>query len=181
MLLGALEAGSFPGMYYLISCWYSRCKTPEYRARTALTYLVDLYKRVSVFYLIGVLGSALSGVLALGFSKMQGLGGYAGWRWIFIMEGLFTCLIGVAGYIAMVNFPSQSHKVSWFLNERESAYIVRRLNRDRGDADDTESETFNWRAFFSSALDLKIWAFAFSYLYVGQSSPFTQPIFLNTS
>lgn len=101
---------------------------------------------------------------------MQGLGGYAGWRWIFIMEGLLTCLIGVAGYIFMVNFPSQSHKVSSFLNERESAYIVRRLNRDRGDADN-DSEEFNWRAFFSSGLDLKIWAFAFSYLYVSLIFP----------
>ncbi|KAF3403250.1 hypothetical protein DPV78_003751 [Talaromyces pinophilus] len=167
MLLGALEAGSFPGMYYLISCWYSR---------------FDLYKRVSVFYLIGVLGSALSGVLALGFSKMQGLGGYSGWRWIFIMEGLLTCLIGVAGYIFMVNFPSQSHKVSGFLKERESAYIVRRLNRDRGDADDTDSETFNWRAFFSSALDLKIWAFAFSYLLSAMQAyavGFFLPVLLN--
>ncbi|KAL3481380.1 major facilitator superfamily domain-containing protein [Aspergillus californicus] len=149
MLLGALEAGSFPGIYYLVSSWYSR-------------FEVDLYKRTSVFYLIGVLGSALSGVLALGFSQMDGLANYAGWRWIFIMEGLLTCLIGVAGYIFMVNFPGQSDKVWGFLTPRESAYIVRRLDRDGGA--DVHGEEFNWRAFFVAAADLKVWGFALSFL-----------------
>ncbi|OJJ03280.1 hypothetical protein ASPVEDRAFT_134574 [Aspergillus versicolor CBS 583.65] len=155
MLLGALEAGSFPGMYYLVSSWYSR---------------FDLYKRISIFYLIGVLGSALSGVLALGFSKMNGLADYTGWRWIFIMEGLLTCVIGLTGYIFMVNFPSQSHKAWGFLSANESAYIVRRLNRDRGDAD-TETDVhedgslkINWHAFFASGLDWKVWGFALSFL-----------------
>lgn len=136
------------------------------------TNAVDLYKRISIFYLIGVLGSALSGVLALGFSKMNGLADYAGWRWIFIMEGLLTCVIGLTGYIFMVNFPSQSHKAWGSLSASESAYIVRRLNRDRGDAD-TETDVhedgslkINWRAFFVSGLDWKVWGFALSFLYV---------------
>ncbi|KAL4733214.1 major facilitator superfamily domain-containing protein [Aspergillus similis] len=149
ILLGALEAGSFPGMYYLISSWYSR---------------FDLYKRTSVFYLIGVLGSALSGVLALGFSKMGGISGYAGWRWIFIMEGILTCLIGIAGFIFMVDFPSGSEQAWRFLDANESAYIVRRLDRDRGDETESEGDKINWRAFFASALDAKVWGFALAYL-----------------
>ncbi|KAL2782738.1 major facilitator superfamily domain-containing protein [Aspergillus keveii] len=148
MLLGAFEAGSFPGMYYLVSSWYSR---------------FDLYKRISIFYLIGVFGSAASGVLALGFSRMDGLANYAGWRWIFIMEGILTCLIGILGYVFMVSFPSQSHTVRGFLTPAESAYILRRLDRDRGDAD-IAGEKFNWRAFFSAALDIKVWGFALAFL-----------------
>ena len=66
MMLGALEAGAFPAQYYLIQSWYSR---------------YDLAKRNSVFYLIGVFGSAMGGVLALLFSQMSGLAGYGGWRW----------------------------------------------------------------------------------------------------
>lgn len=112
MLLGALEAGCFPAQYYLIQCWYSR---------------FDLAKRNSVFYLIGVLGSALGGVLALLLSQMQGLANYGAWRWIFIMEGMYhklfscpaltklgiiTCLIGLLGFIYMVDFPDQAHKAS---------------------------------------------------------------------
>ncbi|CEJ62801.1 hypothetical protein PMG11_11288 [Penicillium brasilianum] len=148
MLLGALEAGSFPGMYYLVSSWYSR---------------FDLYKRISIFYLIGVLGSAASGVLALGFSRMDELANYSGWRWIFIMEGILTCLIGLLGYVFMVSFPSQCHQVRWFLTPQESAYILRRLDRDRGDAD-VEGEKFNWRAFLSAGLEFKVWGFALAFL-----------------
>ncbi|KAJ5736213.1 uncharacterized protein N7483_001338 [Penicillium malachiteum] len=123
ILVGGLEAGCFPSQYYLISSWYSR---------------YDLYKRTSIFYLIGVLGSALSGVLALGFSKMDGLSGRAGWQWIFIMEGIITCLI-----------------------ENESAYIIRRINRDRQDAD---LDNFSFRKFLKPALDAKVWAFAMIFL-----------------
>lgn len=121
----------------------------------------DLFKRTSVFYLIGVFGSAISGVLALGFSKMDGLGNYAGWRWIFIMEGIITCLIGLAGYVFMVDFPEQAHKAWGFLTERESAYITRRINRDRQDAG---LDKFSFSKFIKPARDLKVWGFALIFL-----------------
>lgn len=121
----------------------------------------DLFKRTSVFYLIGVFGSAISGVLALGFSKMDGLGNYAGWRWIFIMEGIITCLIGLAGYVFMVDFPEQAHKAWGFLTERESAYITRRINRDRQDAG---LDKFSFFKFIKPARDLKVWGFALIFL-----------------
>ncbi|KAJ5263714.1 hypothetical protein N7478_011319 [Penicillium angulare] len=146
MIIGALEAGCFPSQYYLISSWYSR---------------YDLYKRTSIFYLIGVLGSALSGVLALGFSKMDGLAGYSGWRWIFIIEGIITCLIGLAGYIFMVDFPDQAHKTWGFLTEREGAYIIRRINRDRQDAG---LDHFSFAKFLRPARDFKVWGFAMIFL-----------------
>lgn len=92
LVLGIFEAGFFPGCAYLLSCWY-----PRY----------DLQKRNAVFYLIGSMSSAFSGILAYGFFQMNGLGnlgkgygafygptvedptapsgeesGIAGWRWI---------------------------------------------------------------------------------------------------
>jgi MFS family permease len=91
LVLGIFEAGFAPGCAYLLSCWY-----PRY----------DLQKRYAVFYMIGVVGSAFSGILAYGFSRLNGLGfgaglgqhygltkadltapsgeesGIAGWRWI---------------------------------------------------------------------------------------------------
>lgn len=123
--------------------------------------LDDLYKRTSIFYLIGVLGSALSGVLALGFSKMNGLANYSGWRWIFIMEGIITCIIGLAGYVLMVDFPDQAHKTLGFLTEREGAYIIRRINRDRQDAG---LGHFSFAKFLKPARDFKVWGFAMIFL-----------------
>ena len=60
LILGIFEAGFFPGCAYLLSCWY-----PRY----------ELQKRNAVFYLIGSMASAFSGILAYGFYKMDGLGG----------------------------------------------------------------------------------------------------------
>jgi MFS family permease len=71
VLLGVLEAGFFPGCAYLLSCWY-----PRY----------DLQKRNAVFYLIGSMASALSGILAYGIMQMDGLANLSGWRWIFIVS-----------------------------------------------------------------------------------------------
>ena len=71
VILGVLEAGFFPGCAYLLSTWYTR---------------YDLQKRNAVFYLIGSMASAFAGILAYGFMQMAGLGGLAGWKWIFIVS-----------------------------------------------------------------------------------------------
>ncbi|KAL3454967.1 major facilitator superfamily domain-containing protein [Aspergillus heterothallicus] len=141
-LLGVLEAGFFPGTVYLLSCWYSR---------------YEVQKRYSFFYLIGCVASALSGILAYGFSQMAPLQGLGGWQWIFIMQGVLTFIVGILCMIFVVDFPDKGHNAWGFLNERECAFILRRLNRDRADAN---PEPFNIIKFLRPALDPKIWGFA---------------------
>ena len=168
VVLGILEAGFFPGCAYLLSCWY-----PRY----------ELQKRNAVFYLIGSVASAFSGILSYGFFQMNGLGsgaglgqhygptlkdptapsgeegGLAGWRWIFIMQGLITCVLGLAGYMLIVDFPEKStHNFGLkFLNEKEAAFVVARIEKDRHDA---IPEPFRIGTYLSNALDLKVWGFA---------------------
>jgi hypothetical protein len=73
------------------------------------------------------------------------------------MEGLLTCLAGIAGYFLIVDFPELS-KNSWkFLNEREAAYIVATIEKDRADA---IPEPFRIREYLKNALDAKVWGFA---------------------
>lgn len=145
-LLGLLEAGYFPGCVYLLSSWYVR---------------YDVQKRFSVFYLIGCVASALAGILAFGLSQMGGIQGLGGWRWIFIMEGVITGVIGVLTLLLLVDFPDRAHKSWRFLSEKECAFVVRRINRDRSDADD---EPFSLIRFLTPALDPKIWGFAMIFL-----------------
>ncbi|KAL4862558.1 hypothetical protein BDV12DRAFT_190327 [Aspergillus spectabilis] len=142
-VLGALEAGFFPGTVYLLSCWYSR---------------YEVHRRYSWFYLIGCGASAFSGILAFGFSQMKPLQGLNGWQWIFVMEGVLTFIIGIFCIVFVVDFPDKAHKEWAFLNERESAFILRRLNRDRADAD---PEAFHIVSFLRPGIDMKIWGFAF--------------------
>ncbi|KAK3669494.1 hypothetical protein LTR78_010641 [Recurvomyces mirabilis] len=57
----------------------------------------EVAKRYGAFYPIGSLASALSGILAYGLMQMGGVAGIRGWRWIFIMEGVITCSLGLLG------------------------------------------------------------------------------------
>lgn len=49
----------------------------------------DLGVRVGVTFSAGPLSGAFSGLLAAAITQMDGLGGYEGWRWIFIIEGMY--------------------------------------------------------------------------------------------
>ncbi|KAF6835053.1 phthalate transporter [Colletotrichum plurivorum] len=142
ILLGVLEAGFFPSCVYLLSTWYTR---------------YEVGKRYSVFYLLGCVASAFAGILAYGLMQLNGREGLTGWRWIFIIEGVLTCALGVAGYWLLVDFPDSTRKSWSFLGERERAWIVARVNRDRGDAN---MPAFNLRRFLGAGTDWKIWAYA---------------------
>jgi MFS family permease len=176
LVLGIFEAGFFPGSAYLLSCWYQR---------------FELQKRNTVFYLIGMLSSAFSGILGYLFSLLQGHGhqaapwlgvhygptkknpkikphfgaGLAGWRWIFIMQGVITVAIGLIGLYFIVDFPELAAKPSKmqkrFLNQKEVDFIVARIEKDRHDV---VAEEFNLKKYAKGALDLKVWGFAFLFM-----------------
>ena len=79
-------------------------------------------------------------------------------RWIFIIEGTLTVLVGSMGYCLLVPFPDAQPEKSWnFLNEREIAFIIARVNADRADV---VVEPFNLIKFLKPGLDLKVWGFA---------------------
>lgn len=102
----------------------------------------------------------MTGLLGLAFSRMEGVGGVRGWSWIFIMEGIITILIGITTAVFMVDFPDKAHLSFSFLTKKEGDFIVRRINRDRQDA---EPEAFSMGRFLRPALGLKIWGFALLY------------------
>lgn len=90
--------------------------------------------------------------------QLKGRAGLNGWRWIFIIEGALTCVLAIASYWLLVDFPD-SHRKSWrFLGTRERQWVVDRIQRDRGD---TQLSPFRLRTFLSAGRDWKIWAYAF--------------------
>lgn len=120
-------------------------------------------KRYSVFYLIGSLASALSGILAYALMQMEGVNGIRGWQWIFIMEGVITCAIAIFSYTFIVRFPDQElTKPSFkFLNADETKYVVDELEKDR---QDTDVEPFHLAKFLKPAREIEIWGFALIFL-----------------
>ena len=91
--LGLAEAGMFPGSFYLIGMWYKRS---------------EAQKRYSFFFNSTSLSGAFGGLLAAAIGKMQGMRGYNGWRWIFILEGTLTCVVALLFYFILPDFPEDA-------------------------------------------------------------------------
>ncbi|OJJ34422.1 hypothetical protein ASPWEDRAFT_184914 [Aspergillus wentii DTO 134E9] len=95
VLLGVFEAGFFPGAVYLCTFWYM----PKV-----------LSTRLAIFYCASALSGAFSGLLAAAIAEMDGVGGYEGWRWIFILEGIATVCLGVSCFFLLIDSPRLSTK-----------------------------------------------------------------------
>ena len=54
--------------------------------------------------------------------------GYLGWRWIFILEGVLTCVVSFLFFFIIPSFPEDA---KW-LGEEERAYVKARLRKDQG-------------------------------------------------
>lgn len=76
--------------------------------------------RVSIFYCASALSGAFSGLLAAAITKMDGLGGYAGWRWIFLIEGLATVSLGILCLILLIDTPALSKR---WLDKEEIRFL----------------------------------------------------------
>ncbi|KAI1419161.1 major facilitator superfamily MFS-1 [Xylaria sp. FL1777] len=166
LVLGLFEAGFFPSVIYLLSTWYTR---------------FEMGKRYAFFYVIGCLASAFSGIIAYGLIHLDGRANLEGWRWIFVVEGLLTVVIGAGGYWLLVDFPDSDRKVWSFLSPKERAWIVEKVKADRGDS---QISTFDLKKFLRGALDWRIWAYGGMGLgtsTINYSFSFFLPIILNTN
>ncbi|KAF8159947.1 MFS general substrate transporter [Crassisporium funariophilum] len=110
--LGLVEGPMFPGIVLYLSGFYTRD---------------ELSLRVALFFSAASLSGAFSGLLAAGIDNMHGLGGRPGWAWIFILEGLFTVVFGIAAFFLVPSTPRESR----YLTESEKDLIMQRLERDR--------------------------------------------------
>lgn len=141
----------------------------------------EMGKRYSVFYILGAVASAFAGILAYGLMQMNGLANITGWRWIFIIEGILTCILGIAGYWLIVDFPDSKRKSWRFLPARERAWIVARVQADRGDA---KMPAFSMRKFLRAGTDWKIWGYAmifFNTTTITYALAYFLPVILNES
>ena len=110
-LLGIAEAGFFPGMILYLTYWFPSAM----RARFVALFMIAVP-------LASVVGAPISGML-LG---MDGVFGFKGWQWLFVLEGLPAVLLAFA---VLVFLPDRPRRASWLTRE-EMASIESRLARD---------------------------------------------------
>ncbi|KAF9885244.1 hypothetical protein FE257_000604 [Aspergillus nanangensis] len=137
MLLGIMESGFLPGCTYLITCWYTR---------------FEVGKRLSAFWVLSVLANGFAAIFAYVLTLLDGRAGLLGWRWIFIIEGAITCVVCIAGWFIIIDFPTKAGK---FLSPPETEFVIARLNQDRGDAEEDEISLWkvihhlkDWKLYF---------------------------------
>lgn len=111
LLLGAAEAGFFPGIIFYLAQWFPAAE----RSRA-----------ISRFYIAFPLSSTVMGALAGFLLHLGGRAGLAGWQWLLLAEGFPAALLSVAFLFAL---PDSPQKARW-LTEPERAWIQRQIHED---------------------------------------------------
>ena len=118
-LLGAAEAGFFPGIIVYLSHWF------RYRDRAkAVAFLM------AAISVSNIVGSPLSGLLL----KINWLG-IEGWRWMFILEGVPAIVFGVITLFYLTDWP---HQAKW-LPDDERDWLVRELEVEKKEKQEKHS------------------------------------------
>ncbi|HUB97879.1 MAG TPA: MFS transporter, partial [Stellaceae bacterium] len=116
VLVGIAEAGFAPGSVLYLTYWFPQF----YRARAHTRYMVAQPIALAI-------GASLSGVLI----GLNGLLGIAGWRWLFILEGLPSVVMGIWAFFYLTDKPTDA---KW-LTDGEKATLIACLKRDNEERD----------------------------------------------
>jgi ACS family tartrate transporter-like MFS transporter len=111
-LLGAAEAGFFPGVVYYLMQWFPAAE----RGRA-----------ISRFYIALPLSSVVMGMVAGALLNLDGRLGLHGWQWLFLVEGLPAVLLSAAILFLLPNGPAEA---KW-LTDEEKGWIATALAADR--------------------------------------------------
>ncbi|KAI1145985.1 major facilitator superfamily transporter [Nemania diffusa] len=117
-LVAVFQGGFIPDMILYLSYWYTGRRLPI---------------RLAWFWTSSQLVDIGVGFAAVGLLSLRGVLGYAGWRWLFLVEGLATFLVGLASFFLMPQSPAKTK--SWwnpkgYFTEREVKIIVNSVIRD---------------------------------------------------
>lgn len=97
----------------LIGSWYSG---PE------------LFKRAGTWFICNPLGTMISGYLqAAAYTNLSGVGGMSGWRWLFIVDGIFTIPVALIGFVIFPGIPGSPRP--FYLTENDIALAKERTRK----------------------------------------------------
>jgi MFS family permease len=121
-LLGACEAGFIPGTLYYLSRWYRKS---QYATRN------------TIFFLGNQFGTACSGAIGSGILTLAGKHGIAGWRWLFLINGVMTIFIGILWLFFLPESPKKCSPLLFpnlkYLDSDSSEIIHNSVLKDDGE------------------------------------------------
>jgi MFS family permease len=140
LLLGFFEAGLLPCMVFIISTIWNKKQQG---------------KRIAVIYCATTVSGAFGGLFAYGVQQMGHKHGLEAWRWLFIIEGIISFVVGGLCWITM---PYSAEK-AWFLNKEQSELMLLKKQRDllyKGE------DEFKAKHAWAAATDPLVYLVAFS-------------------
>lgn len=115
--------------------------------------------RLGVYYLGSMGISAFSNILAYGIVQIGNHTTWKGWRWLFIVEGCITSIMGIVAFFFLVDFPDSPRDT--FLTEEEKNVVRARLAAERGTHED---HRVTIKSTLMALKDWKVWACTFMYM-----------------
>lgn len=111
-LLGACEAGFFPGMILYLTYWFPASSRGQFNA---------LF--LSAIMVANIIGAPVSGSI---LHWTGGIGGLKSWQWLFLLEGLPSCILA---FVTLLYLPSKPAEAKW-LSAEEKNIVATALARD---------------------------------------------------
>ncbi|RDW75399.1 hypothetical protein BP6252_06541 [Coleophoma cylindrospora] len=135
VLLGMFEAALFPSLTFIVSTAYRREQQGQ---------------RIAILYGSTAVSGAFGGLLAYAIQLMGSRKGLAPWRWLFIIEGCISVVVGGALWFTL---PRHAQK-AWFLTSKEKSLLNARTQRD---AASNEEQKFEWKYLRMAVSDPLLW------------------------
>lgn len=148
---GICEASTFVGTHYILGAWYTE---------------KELGKRSGIFTSSGLAGTMIGGFIQTGLNHgLNGRGGLSGWRWLFIIDGLFTIPVAIYGFFLFPDTPYTT--TAPYLSEEERALARSRVPR-------TEERSPITLAFVKKVLTSWYWwGFVMLWVIAGETESFS--------
>ena len=142
-LLGAFEAGFFPGVILYFTYWY-----PSWRRGQV----------IAIFMTAATVGGMIAGPISGGMLKyFDGVGGLHGWQWLFVLQGLPASVLGIIVYVYLKDRPEQA---GW-LSASE-----KKLLRDALENDGTASEGRSHGSFAQMLRDPRMYLLPLAFFFL---------------
>jgi MFS transporter, ACS family, phthalate transporter len=133
ILLGAAEAGFFPGVILYLTYWFPN----KLRGRVMSYFVLGIS-------ISGTVGGPLSGFIIHHF---DGVHGFRGWQWLFLVEGALPILCGIVAFFILSDRPRDAN----WLSEDEKSIILSNLSVPES------KEQSGLSAFLLALRDPRLW------------------------
>ena len=151
-LLGILEGGFIPDLILWLSYFYTSKELPI---------------RLSFFWAATDVTEVVISLLAFALFHLDGVHGLAGWRWLFLIEGIITLVVGLSAFFLMPASAVQTK--TWFrpngwFTDREVGIVVNRVLRDDPSKGDMHNRmAITPKRLWNALLDYDMWPVCISY------------------